>query len=265
MNAPQTMTMQMHMLGIMYAPTDQVTLMLMQNYMSNHMDMTHSMTMMDGMKMEEDFSTVSSGLGDLKASVLVALYANENSSMHFNTGISFPVGSVNQKDDTPMKENAKLPYQMQLGSGTVDFSFGATYKKLFTSGSIGAQLSGVLRTGNNAEGYQLGDVGMVTVWGAYNLTQHLSVSTRLQGLLRDDISGVDSDLNPMMAPAANTANYGGHQMNGFLGLNYAFGASSNWNKVKFGLELGLPIYQDVTGIQMNQKFLMNAGVKYAIL
>ena len=134
--------------------------------MSNHMDMTHSMTMMDGMKMEEDFSTVSSGLGDLKASVLVALYANENSSMHFNTGISFPVGSVNQKDDTPMKENAKLPYQMQLGSGTVDFSFGATYKKLFTSGSIGAQLSGVLRTGNNAEGYQLGDVGMVTVWGA---------------------------------------------------------------------------------------------------
>ncbi|NBG66447.1 nitrous oxide reductase accessory protein NosL [Acidiluteibacter ferrifornacis] len=265
MNAPQTMTMQMHMLGVMYAPTDKVTLMLMQNYLSNKMDLTHSMTMMDGMKMKENFSTQSRGLGDLKASVLIALYANQSSSMHLNTGISFPIGSVSQKDDTPMKENAKLPYAMQLGSGTVDFSLGATYKKTFTSGSIGAQLSGVLRTGNNTEGYQLGDMGQLNVWGALNLNSCVSISSRVQWLINENISGIDVDLKPMMAPAANTANYGGHQMNGFLGLNYAFSASSNWNKVKFGLEAGVPIYQNVTGIQMNQKYLINAGLKYAIL
>lgn len=265
MNAPQEMNMLMHMLGVMYAPSDKVTLMLMQNYIVNSMDMTHSMTMMDGMRMQEDFSTASRGLGDLKASVLLALYNGASNSLHMNAGLSLPVGSVTKTDDTPMKKDAKLPYPMQLGSGTVDFVFGATYKKSYTSASIGAQLMGTHRTGNNTEAYQLGDFAFLNLWGAININSFMSLSARFQGEIAEDISGKDKDLNPMMAPAAKTSNYGYEQINGFLGLNVTFNQSSKLNKIRMGFEAGLPIYQNVNGIQMDDKYLINCGIKYSIL
>ena len=43
MVAPQEMDMQMYMLGIMYAPSDKLTLMMMQNYVSKDMDLTARM------------------------------------------------------------------------------------------------------------------------------------------------------------------------------------------------------------------------------
>tara|TARA_R110002049_G_scaffold34583_10_gene112722 strand:+ start:2421 stop:3731 length:1311 start_codon:yes stop_codon:yes gene_type:complete len=265
MNSPQEMDMVMHMVGVMYAPSDKITLMLMQNFVTNSMDMTHSMTMMDGMKMKEDFSTSSTGFGDLKASVLLALYNSASNSVHLNAGMSLPVGSVTERDNTAMKDNAKLPYPMQLGSGTVDFMLGATYKKSFTSGSIGAQVMGTHRTGNSSEGYQLGDMAEVNIWGAVNLTDMFSLSARVQGAVAEDISGRDRDLMPMMAPPANTANYGHERINGFLGLNMIFDHDSKFNKLRLGVEAGMPIYQHVNGIQMNQKYTVNCGVKYSIL
>ncbi len=45
MLAPQIMSMQMHMPGIMYAPTERLTLMVMSNYIINEMDLLA----MDGM------------------------------------------------------------------------------------------------------------------------------------------------------------------------------------------------------------------------
>jgi nitrous oxide reductase accessory protein NosL len=265
MNSPQEMNMVMHMLGVMYAPSNKVTLMLMQNYVSNSMDMIHRMTMADGMKMEEDFTMKSSGLGDLKASVLLALYNSASNSVHLNVGMSVPVGSVNEKGDMPMKDDSKFPYTMQLGSGTVDFNLGATYKKSFTSGSIGAQVMGTHRTGNNSEGYQLGDFAQLNLWGAVNLGKTVSVSARILGVMAEAISGADRDLMPMMAPAANTDNYGHKRVNGFVGLNYAFSNDSKFNKLRLGIEAGLPIYQYLEGIQMNENYTINCGVKYAIL
>jgi hypothetical protein len=63
MVAPQKMNMNMHMLGLMYAPTDRVTLMVMGNYISNSMDLRTGMGV--------DFTTESGGLGDITVSSLI--------------------------------------------------------------------------------------------------------------------------------------------------------------------------------------------------
>ena len=58
MVAPQSMTMDMIMVGVMYAPSDKLTLMLMQNFIRNDMALSNMM----GMR----FSTESNGMGRFK-------------------------------------------------------------------------------------------------------------------------------------------------------------------------------------------------------
>ena len=109
--APTDMSMTMHMLGLMYATSDNLTLMAMIPYIEN--DMGH-VTAMGGA-----FNTSSSDLGDIS---LVALSSFSN-GMLWQMGLSFPTGDQNQKDLTPTG-NSVLPYSMQIGSGTYDLIAG---------------------------------------------------------------------------------------------------------------------------------------------
>ena len=72
--APLEMTMTMHMLGVMHAPSDAVTLMAMAPYYSA-LKMDHA-TAMGG-----QFETVSNGLGDLGLSALLPMPGNGAASL----------------------------------------------------------------------------------------------------------------------------------------------------------------------------------------
>ena len=265
MVAPQKMSMDMYMLGVMYAPTNKLTLMLMQNFVKNDMDLTAKMMMMGSpMPMFTKFSTSSTGLGDLKLGGLYSVYAKGNNSIHLNASLSIPVGSITEKDDTPMMANAKLPYRMQLGSGTYDVSLGATFKGNTESISWGVQPIFLFRTGTNDSGYTLGNNQQVNIWGAYKVSNSISVSARVLGINEQKISGVDAMLNPMMIPTANTLNYGGKRINSYVGCNVSFPQTSILKDVRVGLEAGLPIYENYNGIQMNEEMTFNLGLKYSI-
>ncbi len=56
-NSPEKMKMDMHIMSLMFAPSDEITLMLMANYTSKSMDIfTNTL---------EVFNTNSSGFGDI--------------------------------------------------------------------------------------------------------------------------------------------------------------------------------------------------------
>ena len=120
MVAPQSMDMTMHMLGFMYAPSDRLTLMAMVNYASNHMDLTKRMQGHMGMAMDTDFSTESSGIGNINISALVQLLNENKQTLHAEFGVGIPTGSIDEKDVTAMSngEEVILPYPMQIGSGS---------------------------------------------------------------------------------------------------------------------------------------------------
>ena len=65
MNAPDSMSMDMHMFGGMYAPSDYLTLMLMGSYNNKEMT-TQRMPMAGGRK----FNVNSSGFGDVRLTFL---------------------------------------------------------------------------------------------------------------------------------------------------------------------------------------------------
>ncbi len=264
MVAPQQMDMYMYMLGAMYAPSDRLTIMAMQNFLKKDMDLTAQM-MMNGMTMRRNFSTESSGLADLNLAVLYGVFQGAKSSFHLNAGLSIPVGSIKERDDTPMVNNVKLPYAMQLGSGTYDISVGATYKENYATTSWGAQLSNIFRTGKNSEDYRFGNQHQLTVWGAYMLSKNLSISGRFQGVIEQKLKGADPELNPMMVTTANSMNYGGEKIRSFLGFNIAFPQTSGFKDLRIGLETGIPLYENYNGIQMDEAISFNAGIKYSIL
>ncbi len=264
MVAPQEMTMHMYMIGVMYAPSDRLTLMAMQSYTKKDMNLTARM-MMNGMPMLRNFSTSSTGFGDLKIGALISLYNNHKTSLHLNGNINIPIGDIENRDNTPMMDNVKLPYTMQLGSGTFDLTLGATYKQNFANTSWGTQFLSTIRTGENSEAYRFGNLYQLNIWGAYKITTNLSISARLFGINESKLKGIDSDLNPMMVTTANIANYGSDKIKSFVGINLAFPKNSRLKNLRFGIEIGTPIYEDYNGIQMNENISINTGFKYNVL
>ena len=121
MMVPDEMVMSMHMLGVMYAPSDRVTVMVMQSIIKKEMSMMH----MAG----KDAGSRTAGLSDLNISALVSLVKKQQTSLHFNSRVSVPIGSVTQSTSTTMSDNVRLPYPMQIGSGSLDLMAGATFRQ----------------------------------------------------------------------------------------------------------------------------------------
>jgi len=257
MVTPTKMPMNMHMLGAMYAPSDKLTVMAMVNVMS--MEMDHD-TRMGGM-----FTTEVSGFGDIKISGLYKFFNRNRQTMHAQLGFSIPTGSVTESDVIPASapNEAVLPYPMQLGSGTFDTSLALTYLCQGNVFSYGGQLRGVFRFGQNERDFRYGNRYGLNNWLGIKAADWLSFSARLEGVLVGEIDGQDPNLNPMMVITADTANSGGNYLNSGFGFN-VYAPSGALKNLRFGFEFGIPLYQDLSGIQLKNKETIILGLQYSI-
>jgi hypothetical protein len=225
----------------MWAPTDRVTLMAMLPFL--RLDMEHRTR--GGAR----FTTRTKGLGDVGLSALVGLRDGRRSRLHLNAGLSLPTGSISEKDDTPMGR-VRLPYPMQLGSGTVDLRPGLTWSfQPDEAWSVGAQLRSAVRLGRNRKGYRRGHEVGGSVWVARVLAPWLSTSLRLDGLAWGDYEGDDDDLNPSLVPTADPDLRGGERLDALLGLN-VYVRKGPLRGHRFALEAGVPFYQHLDGPQL---------------
>lgn len=252
MVAPTSMSMEMHMVGAMYAPTDALTLMAMLPHTRLSMD---HVTRMGGR-----FTTESDGIGDFKLGALLAVLRSETHHIHLNLGVTAPTGSIDERDVTPMGPDQKLPYPMQLGSGTFDLLPGVTYLGQAGPWSWGAQLGGTIRMGTNDEGYSLGNRARATLWGAFRWTAFVSTSLRLDGQAWGDIDGADRDLNPSVVPTADPALRAGERIDLLFGVS--LGGHGALEHHRLSVEAGLPVYQYLDGPQLETDFLVTAGYQF---
>ena len=194
MVVPTDMDVEMLMVGAMYAPTGRMTLMAMVPYARKSMD---HVTRMGGR-----FTTESRGLGDVKLSSLITIWQSERAKIHLELGTSVPTGSIDAKDTTPAGR-VRLPYLMQLGSGTWDLLSGITFQAYRDKLSWGARANAVFSTDRNDDGYSLGDRQNVSVWGSYLVNNWMSSHIRVDGQHWESIRGADAALNPNMNSAAD--------------------------------------------------------------
>lgn len=257
MVTPIKMPMGMHMLGVMYAPSNRLTLTAMLHTVALKMDhLTH---------MGESFTTKSSGLGDLKVSGMYRFFNQKHQVMHGRLGFSIPVGSVNEKDVTPASapKETVLPYPMQLGSGTLDADLALTYLLQGQLFSYGAQLSSTLRVGENSREYSYGNEFQITCWAGMKLTDWLGASAKIEQVFIGGIKGEDPHLNPMMVPTADIENSGGNLLHSGLGFNL-YAPSGDLTNLRLGIEYGFPLHQRPNGIQLKRKQTLTLGLQYSI-
>ena len=136
---PKEMNMQMTMLGGMYSPSDNITLMAMAMYMSKSMDLKTFKPMM-GRDFIGKFKTSSSDLSDLSVSLLYRFNQSMSSRWHLETGLQQSIGENSSKDTvlTPMNQRMDmvLPYGMQPGDDAMSMILALTNVRTFKSGLV---------------------------------------------------------------------------------------------------------------------------------
>jgi nitrous oxide reductase accessory protein NosL len=275
MMIPTSMHMDMQMLMVMYGITDRWTVMAMANYLETKMDMVMDMSPFNMMGMpkavdpgaQADDPMRTSGLSDTELRGIYKLTEYMNASL----GLSLPTGDIDQ-DFTTMGTKWRAPYDMQLGSGTFDLKPAVTLNFLSDDAlwNWGGQAMYTAHLGKNSNDYSLGDSLKLNTW----LQRALGPAATWIRLSYSDtgsINGHDDEiqkslnlkgpLNPTgnyMAPAmpdADPNNYGGQRIDGFVGFSIPVKA------VSFGVEAGVPLYQDLNGLQMKNDWYLTAGIQ----
>jgi len=261
---PQKMDMKMTMLGAMYAPSDRVTLVAMLMQVENEMTLTTYQGMM-GNTVRGQFTSKSSGLGDTVIGALLRGGETENDAWHYGLALSLPTGSITETGEilTPasdMKMTKRLPYPMQLGSGSYDVKPSITYNgdwQKWGGWRVGAQANAVVRLNDNDEDYRLGDKLEVQGWAMKNLTRWASASLHLNVTHQGKIDGQDRDID-LPVQTAQTNFSGGTFANMSLGINL-IGQSGALRDHRLALELSMPVHQDANGVQMKRDETLTLG------
>lgn len=257
MNSPISMKMDMHMFGAMYAPLDNLTLMLMTGY--SEKEMTQQRMRMRG---SGRFDVNSSGVTDTRISGLIKLFNNNSIQSHIGIGLSLPTGSIDNRDVTPASADARLGYAMQNGTGTYDPFFYINNLNNFGKIKVGQQfLFKTSALGKNSKNYSYGDIYDATLWSSYRWINNVSTSLKVNYNYQRDMNGSDDQMNRRMSPAMDSYNKGHQKLNLGLGMNLI-----NYNKImtnhRLGIEGIFPIYQRYKGIQMKETYKLVIGWQY---
>ena len=261
---PTEMTTRMHMLGLMYAPTDWLTLMVMGNYTIKSMDHITFQGPVGTTRLGE-FTTESEGIGDTRATALIRLFEDPVHHVHANLGLSIPTGSIDEEDrvlaPTGARPKLRLPYGMQLGSGTFDLMPGITYTGSHEKLGWGAQFSSTIYLGDNDEDWSFGNKYSLTTWGSFLWDDWINTSVRLTGITQGKINGND-ELIAAPVTTADPENYGGEKLILGLGANLV-GQEGYLRGHRLGFEVGLPVYQDLNGPQLKSDWAFTIGYQKA--
>ena len=254
---PRRMLSLTHMLGLMHAPTDWLTIMVMLPVQQNSMDLEAGMPLGS-----TKFTTHSAGLGDITATGLFKVLEGSSYRLQLQAGLGLPSGGIEVRDDTPMAADARLPYPMRLGRGSLAALPGATFLTQANGWSFGVQATGQWPLYRNQDRYRTSRVGMATTRGAVSWTRWLSTSLRAAASTRSNYVGSDPDLNPQMTPAADPKLRGGSEIDGFAGVNL-LAPKGALHGHRVAIEFGLPLYQNLDGPQLQNTWMATAGWQYS--
>lgn len=267
------MQMDMVMLDIMYAPNDQLTLMVMPHWMRHEMTMigidpTNTGMNMGGMAMGhghgglpigQSMSHSTQGFGDTLVSGSLRLARSPGFNAHVTMGLWLPTGKV----DRTNPDGSFVHYGMQSGSGTWDVEPSVTISGATGSFGWGAQASYRWRSEErNESGFAFGDKAMATIWGSYLLSPRASATSRLSWEHEGQILGHYNGPHGHAAPPDRQENYGGDKVLAGLGINLALPLGGA-KPPQLGFEAAVPLYQNLNGIQLSEDWRLSLSISKA--
>jgi hypothetical protein len=226
-------TLNMQLLTLQYQYSPKLTFQLMAQYLENHVETRfQSMWVKDNTR----------GFGDVVLSAVTPFYASAGGIVLGDVGVSLPTGKIDNKNLSNPNPNVNYPYNMQMGSGTLDTIVGLTALSFQGPVQLGTHLTGVYRSRQeNNLGYRLGDMYRADAWADYNTS--FGLTPRVVGYYRHKEAVVGED--PTVARDATA---------GFMEFYYH--PQANWDvsaalkyTYKLGAlalvaEAGVPVAQD---------------------
>jgi Putative MetA-pathway of phenol degradation len=263
---PTHMDMEMASFGVGYSFSSRIFGAVMGTWVRNSMGM-EMMAMPAGGSMSMGKTTTSTstmgsdGFGDTMLAAKYLIYTDDSEiptndlSLYF--GLSIPTGSIKQGNHA-----GPYPYMMQLGSGTVDPSWGLVYQSSASRFWWGADAIFTPRFYNNDEGYRLGDRFRYDLYLMYLLGHHLVTEAQLAGYWQDRIHGVmkaeasgeaghvtvGDPSSAYKMPGWDPANYGGHAL--WIATGVQWQPLDRW---MLELQVGTPLYQYLNGFQLQRR------------
>jgi hypothetical protein len=265
------MTMDMLMLDLMFAPNDDITLMVMPHYMWHRMEMVgidpaagsggghgghhggHAIPFGETHEHSTD------GFGDTLVSASYRLARSAGFGAHATLGLWVPTGSAKQKNP----DGTFVHYGMQPGGGTWDIEPSLTLTG--RSGLIGWGGQAAYRwktDATNTSGFAFGDKARATGWVSYLLGSDVVATTRLEYVHEGKVQGHYDGSHNHSAPPDRQENYGGDTVSAGLGLNWLLPVGGD-QRPQLSAEISVPFYQNLNGIQAPLGWRVSMGLSQA--
>lgn len=217
----------------------------------------------------EEFEIKSEDLGDITLLGQYRFHRSAMSHASFGFGISFPTGSIDELGDTPRAGRGtleRLPYTMQIGSGTYDFLATVGYERDLANWAVGVGAHATIRTGTNDNDYRLGNNYGLEVTAHYKGWSRIRPGLSLSVRATDRINGRDESLLipgapfPFGASITDPDNFGGEKAKIGGSLRVCLNDVCGLNLVLKG---AVPFYQNLNGIQPRERFSLSTAVNYS--
>ncbi len=262
---PKSMSVDSQALGVAYGLNDEVTLNASTALLEKNVNM-ETFAGLSGTTPLGYSVGRTAGIGDTSVASIVRVYQDPINRVNVNFGLSLPTGST--VDDISLLTPADVAppkrgfYAMQPGSGTVDAMPGIAYTGVLNAWSWGLGYRGRLPLDRNDHGWRYGDMEEINAWGGYAWTPDLETTLRLNGTTQGSIRGQDP-LITGYGQSADPLYYGGQQI-GLFGGVVASGRYIGLASTQFGLEAGVPLYQQLNGPQLARDWQINLALRYKL-
>jgi hypothetical protein len=263
MMANTRMQSEMEDLMLMYGLRDNWTINVMIPYMNMTMDQVMTSASIPGEHIGGLNSNHTAGLGDMYVGVIHPFRYKYPTQWQWEAGLGLPTGNIDQFGlMTGMFGPQKLPYDMQLGSGSFTFQPSLTYLGETDKASWGGQLRGYLPLDQNWDHYIQSNRFSATGWYAPQLSKHFSPSVRVDFVSQGNIRGADNGMDPTTMPDSNPGLYAGRRADIYLGLNFNLNNDGQGHGQWISIEGGWPFYQSLTGPQLKLNNVYSAAFEW---
>lgn len=256
---PTALRVNAHYFEAMWAPVEEFTVVVSLPFYEKSLDWQPRANVPGSAT-----TTTVKGFGDISLNFLYRVFDDESGRLHLNLGLAFPSGSTQESATTPTSGNQlqRLPYVMQLGSGTIDLQPGITYNGYWRGMNWGAQILGVLHAGTNSQDYTKGNEYTVTGWAGRKWTRWFGTAFRLAWRQAFNPEGFDERMLETRSPLANPELQAFRRLDALFGFDF-YVTGGRFQGVRLSVEAGLPAYQSLDGPQLRNRWSLTAGLQYA--
>jgi hypothetical protein len=243
LRTPRSLAVSVHTVQLAYAPHERATLVAEIPFVRKELESIET----SGARTQEQ----TEGIGDVVFALVVPFIRKGRESSHVHFAIEAPTGSIRRGGD-----DRRLPYDSQIGNGTVDLEWGWTYRGETNWLSWGGQAVGHHPVGKNGLKYREGSRFDVSLWGASRIGAGLSMSLRIAWQKQNNIRSFDRSFVPIEDPSDNDKARGGTRLTVTPGFTLELPQLANQ---RLAVEVGVPVHQDLDGPQLEQDWTIKAG------